>query len=158
MKQELKLRRVMPLAVAGLMLVPLMVAGLSLWTLLNPGLERQQLQSQAALARSVASQIEGFLQQGVNEIRLFAGLLEDRQLEIDDAQLQKFVDLTALFEVVYLVDQEGLVKLAGVPSTSDIRVENLALLDMSRMSHFKALTSGATEQWSDAFLSSASGQ
>lgn len=158
MKRVPKLGHVIALAVAALVLVPLLVAGLSLWTLLNPGLERQQLQSQAALARSVASQIEFFLREGVNEIRLFAEILEDRQVEISYQQVQRFVDLTELFEVVYLVDGAGIVKLAGVPSDSDIRVDNLAQLDISRMAYFKQLETDSAEQWSDAFLSSASGE
>lgn len=157
MKKTWGFKRVTTAAVVILVLLPLLISGVSLWILLRPGLEQQQLQSQTALARSVASQIESYLNEGVNEINLFAAYLEEWEHRIQPSQLQEFVQLALLFEVVYLADDQGVVQMAGVPASSLIRLENLDRLDISRMNYFQVLMNDNTEQWSDAFLSSASG-
>jgi signal transduction histidine kinase len=142
----------------GVVLVPLLLTGVLLWLLLSPGLERQQVQNQISLAQSVSAQISGFLENGVKEIELFAYYLRNEAEGASHTALSDFAILTEIFEVVYLVDEEGVVQQAGIPDSSDIRLENLDQLDISRMPHFKNLKMGMINEWSDAFLSSASGE
>lgn len=149
---------IISLLIAAIVMVPLLLTGVLLWYLLSPNLERQQFQTQAALAQSVSEQISSYLANGVNELEIFAYHLSEQIEFSSDTQLNAFARLTPLFEVVYLVDDAGVVQFAGVPESSNIRVENLKQLDISRMRHFTEMKSGKTGQWSEGFLSSASGE
>jgi len=155
-KKRRSLSVLLSLALVAIAVSPLALTALLLGFLLNPALVNQQQQNQATIALSVSGQISAYLEKGATEINFISAYVNELENSLDMRQMNVISQQANLFKVIYLVDENGIVQLAGVPENSKIVAKNLLKLDVSKMPYFSNLQKGS--HWHQSFLSSVSGE
>ena len=141
--------------------MPLAVLGFVAWIWIIPSARQDVELRHQTLARAMEGQIETHLKTSRRELLAVGHILNrwsPHATADQDAVLDAVVGDGELYEVIYLLNQQGMVRALGLPSLRRSAREDLRGVDMSRGAFIQIARDQGQPVWSDSFLSVVSGR
>ncbi|WP_250655733.1 ATP-binding protein [Alkalimarinus coralli] len=140
-------------------LIPVIVVSVLAGIFLLPHLSSQETLEQEALAQAITARIEGRFESAKRELRRFSEFLPFLDSDTDIQQLLDNVAASnAVYEAIYITDQDGMVTQVGLPELYQPLRGNYIGLDMSRKKFFLDARHQQQERYYGTFLSAVSGR
>ncbi len=157
--RKLSLKSFLSLQFLLVSLIPIALVLALAATFLFPHLAKQETLEQEALAQAITSRVESQFESAKRELRRFSELLPFLD---NDSQIQQLLDnvadINAVYEAVYITDDDGTVLHVGLPELYQSLRGNYVGLDMSRKTFFVEGRKTQQERFYGTFLSAVSGR
>ena len=156
--RKLSLKSFLSLQFLLVSLIPIALVLVLAVTFLFPHLAKQEALEQEALATAITSRVEAQFESAKRELRRFSEFLPflDNETELQQL-LDNVANINAVYEAVYITDNQGIVTHIGLPKLYQPLRGNYIGLDMSHKRFFVEGSRTKQDQFYGTFLSAVTG-